>query len=288
MGFAETGSRIISVNSPAERCEMPRPRRSSASDSPWLSPAQLRAWVAYMRVQLQMNYEINRQLQRDSDLSLSDYHVLNALTNSPEQRMQVTDLAALIGWERSRLSHHLRRLSERGLTMRVQSTEDGRATDAGLPKKGLDAIVAAAPGHATLVKKLFFEPLPDELVAPFTAALAHIQASLNLNDALPAVPREIGGFVRPQYGVDVHVDGVVVDDSVAYSKDVAAGQIQLAAVEAPVVHIHQRDNHAVTDLPEVQDGVVQISERVAKRPGRRKKLRLGVGRVGGAETKVHV
>ena len=100
-----------------------------------------------MRVQLRMSYEINSQLQRDSDLSLPDYHVLNALSSAPEHKMQVTDLAALIGWERSRLSHHLRRLSERGLTKRVQSTEDGRATDAVLTKKGLDAMVDAAPGH---------------------------------------------------------------------------------------------------------------------------------------------
>ena len=56
-----------------KECEMPRTRRSTRRDSPWLSPAQQRAWVAYMRVQLRMNYEINRQLHRDSDLSLADY-----------------------------------------------------------------------------------------------------------------------------------------------------------------------------------------------------------------------
>jgi DNA-binding MarR family transcriptional regulator len=167
---------------------MPRTRRSNASDSPWLSPPQKRAWVAYMRVQLRMNYEINRQLQQDSDLSLADYHVLNALSNAQDHRLQITDLAALIGWERSRLSHQVRRLCERGLTERVQSEDDGRATDAVLTKKGLNAIVAAAPGHVALVKKLFFEPLPDELVSPFTAALEHIQASLNLNASLPPVP----------------------------------------------------------------------------------------------------
>ena len=50
------------------------------------------------------------------------------------------------------------------------------------------AITETAPGHAALVKKLFFEPLPDELVSPFTAALEHIQASLNLNASLPPVP----------------------------------------------------------------------------------------------------
>src|ERR1700761_9666148 len=108
---------------------MSRPRRSSPRDGPWLSPSQLRTWVAYMRVQLRMNYEINRQLQRDSGLSLSDYHVLNALSSAPEQRLQVTDLAALIGWERSRLSHHLRRVRDRGLTKRVPATEDGSAPD---------------------------------------------------------------------------------------------------------------------------------------------------------------
>jgi DNA-binding MarR family transcriptional regulator len=167
---------------------MPRTRRSNASDNPWLSPSQKRAWVAYMRVQLRMNYEINRQLQLDSDLSLADYHVLNALSNAPDHKLQITDLATLIGWERSRLSHQVRRLCERGLTKRVQSEDDGRATDAVLTKKGFNAIVAAAPGHVALVKKLFFQPLPDELVSPFTAALEHIQASLNLNASLPPVP----------------------------------------------------------------------------------------------------
>ena len=167
---------------------MPPTRPSNTGDSAWLSPSQQRAWVTYMRVQLRMNYEINRQLQRDSGLSLADYHVLNALSNAPDHKLQITDLAALIGWERSRLSHQVRRLCERGLTKRIQSEDDGRATDAVLTKKGMNAIVAAAPGHAALVRKLFFEPLPDELVSPFTAALEHIQASLNLNSSLPPVP----------------------------------------------------------------------------------------------------
>src|ERR1700687_6458122 len=143
---------------------MPRTPRSTPRDSPWLSPSQKRAWLAYMRVQLRMNYEINRQLQRDSDLSLPEYHVFNALSNAPDHRLQVTDLAALIGWERSRVSHQVRRLCERGLTKRVQSEDDGRATDAVMTKKSMSAIAAAAPGHVALGRKLFFDPLPDEPV----------------------------------------------------------------------------------------------------------------------------
>ena len=167
---------------------MPRTRHSNPGDNPWLSPSQQRAWVTYMRVQLRMNYEINRQLQRDSGLSLADFHVLNALCSTPDHKPQVTDLAAFIGWERSRLSHHLRRLCDRGLAKRVQSEDDGRATDAVLTENGMNAVVEATPGHAALVRRLFFDALPDELLAPFTAALEHIEASLNLDSSLPPFP----------------------------------------------------------------------------------------------------
>ncbi|MGB8406727.1 MAG: MarR family winged helix-turn-helix transcriptional regulator [Mycobacterium sp.] len=167
---------------------MPRSRRSPTCDNSWLTPPQQRAWVAFMHVQLRMNYEINNQLQRDSGLSLADYHVMNPLSMAPDNRMQVTDLAGLIGWERSRLSHHLRRLTERGFTERVQSADDGRATDAVLTKKGMAALEEAAPGHVEHVRKLFFDSLPEDLIAPFTAALEHIQVSLNMNSSLPPVP----------------------------------------------------------------------------------------------------
>ena len=167
---------------------MPRARRSNPGDSTWLSPSQQRAWVTYMRVQLRMNHEMNRQLQRDSGLSLADFHVLNALCSTPDQKPQVSDLAAFIGWERSRLSHHLRRLCDRGLTKRVQSEDDGRATDAVLTERGMNAVVEATPGHAALVRRLFFDALPDQLLSPFTAALEHIEASLNLDSSLPPFP----------------------------------------------------------------------------------------------------
>jgi DNA-binding MarR family transcriptional regulator len=141
-----------------------------------------------MSVQMRLNYEMNRQLQNDSGLSLADYHVLNALTDAPDGRLQVSDLAALIGWERSRASHQLRRLCERGLADRVPSGDDGRATDAILTKVGREAIAAAAPAHVALVRRMFIEPIPDELLAPLTAALEHVRVNINFNSSLPPAP----------------------------------------------------------------------------------------------------
>lgn len=153
----------------------------------WLTPKQQRAWVAYMRVQLRMNYEMNRQLQADSGLSLADYDVLVALSGN-EAGLRVSDLAAEIGWERSRLSHQLRRMEERGLTERRPSAEDGRTSHVVLTANGRRAITEAAPGHVDLVRALFFDPLPDNLLGPFTAALEHIHVNLDHNSSLPPAP----------------------------------------------------------------------------------------------------
>jgi len=167
----------------------PAKKRDISPKRGWLSPKQQRAWIAFMRVQLRMSYEMNRQLQADSGLSLSDYDVLVALSDVGDKGMRVSDLAAQIGWERSRLSHQLRRMEERGLTERCPSREDGRTSIVVLTAVGWRAIQEAAPGHVDLVRSLFFDPLPENLLAPFTAALEHIHVNLNHNSSLPPEPR---------------------------------------------------------------------------------------------------
>src|SRR5437879_1038403 len=83
----------------------------------WLDGDQQRAWLAYIRIHLRLSYEMNRQLQTDSDLSLADYDVLTALSVADRWRMSITVLAAQIGWERSRVSHHVRRMAGRDLVI---------------------------------------------------------------------------------------------------------------------------------------------------------------------------
>ena len=112
--------------------------------------------------------------------------------------LRVGDLAAQIGWERSRLSHQLRRMEERGLTERRASTEDGRTTNVVLTARGRQAIAYAAPGHVDLVRSLFFDPLPENLLGPFTAALEHIHVNLNHNSSLPPAPRWHLGEMSPR------------------------------------------------------------------------------------------
>ena len=150
-----------------------------------LTPDQQRAWLAYMRVRLRLAYEMNRQLQADSNLSLPDYDVLNALRYAPGGRMRITALAARIGWERSRLSHHVRRLEQRELIECRPAPADRRATEITLSDQGWDEVTRASSGHIDLVRRLFFEGLPDELLGPLTLGLESVYDNIVERGTLP-------------------------------------------------------------------------------------------------------
>src|ERR1700739_718180 len=149
-------------------------KRRPGSAFETLTPGQQRAWLAYMRVQLRLTYEMNRQLQADSNVSLPDYDVLNALRYSPGGRMRITGLAARIGWERSRLSHHGRRLQNRGPVGCRPAPGERRASEIKPTDRGWDEITRASSGHIELVRRLFLDGLPDELIEPLTVGLESV------------------------------------------------------------------------------------------------------------------
>jgi DNA-binding MarR family transcriptional regulator len=151
----------------------------------WLDGDQQRAWLAYIRVQLRLAYEMNRQLLADGGMSLPDYDVLTALSAAAGGRMRITVLAAQIGWERSRVSHHVRRMTARGLVTCGLSAADRRVTEVALTARGRQALAAAAPGHVDLVRRLFFGGLPAGLVRPLSEALESVYANIISQGSLP-------------------------------------------------------------------------------------------------------
>jgi DNA-binding MarR family transcriptional regulator len=152
----------------------------------WLEGDQQRAWLAYIRVQLRLAYEMNRQLLADSGMSLHDYDVLTALSVADGGQMPITVLAGQIGWERSRVSHHVRRMSARGLVTCGPSAADRRVTEVNLTDRGRQAQQDAAPGHVDLVRRLFFEGLPADLVGPLGEALESVYANIIKQGSLAA------------------------------------------------------------------------------------------------------
>lgn len=121
----------------------------------WLTDDQQDLWFAYLAMSGRLQAALGRQLQRDHGLSLADYDVLVAITERPECRMG--ELGAHLGWEQSRVSHQLARMRARGLIERTGSADDRRAAVVTLTVAGRDALEAAAPGHAELVRSVVFD-----------------------------------------------------------------------------------------------------------------------------------
>ena len=150
----------------------------SADGTPWLDDRQQQAWRAWLAMGSRLPAALNRQLQRDSDLSLQDFDVLVQLTDVADGRVRVSALAAALGWERSRLSHHVTRMERRGLVAREECGDDGRGAFVVLTPEGRAAIEAAAPGHVRTVRSLVFDALTPAEVASLEAITSKVLGRL--------------------------------------------------------------------------------------------------------------
>ncbi len=124
--------------------------------TPWLDADDLATWLSWLRLSAELPAALNRQLQADSDLTLQDYDVLVQLSGTPEGRLRISALARAIHWERSRLSHHVKRMEARGLVVREACDDDGRGNFVALTPAGSAALDLAYPGHVRTVQELFF------------------------------------------------------------------------------------------------------------------------------------
>lgn len=121
-----------------------------------------------------MTAALGRELSQNCGLSLPDFQVLVRLSETPLAQIRIVELADDMQWERSRLSHHLTRMENRGLIERRDCPQDRRGAFAELTEQGRSALERAAPGHARLVRSLLF----DDLRAADLAVIDRVTQSL--------------------------------------------------------------------------------------------------------------
>ncbi len=141
----------------------------------WLNPREDRAWRAFVYANYQLVAHLNRGLQ-ESGLSGADYAVLAVLSALDGDRMPARDLCNALGWEKSRLSHQLRRMQKDGLISREPNPDDARSTMVCLLPAGRAAIEKAAPGHVEDVRRNFVDlltPAELDLLATLNERILH-------------------------------------------------------------------------------------------------------------------
>jgi DNA-binding MarR family transcriptional regulator len=139
-------------------------KQRQASTVPWLSDEEQAAWRGLLRMHERLTAALSRQLLAEAGLSAQDYAVLVALTDTPDGNLRPGDLARELGWEKSRLSHHIARMTDRGLVRRAKCETDQRGWYLTITGPGREAIAAAAPAHVAAVRRAFVDRLtPDQL-----------------------------------------------------------------------------------------------------------------------------
>ena len=156
-----------------------------------LTARELAIWRSLLDTTAELRRVLGAQLQ-ESGLSPADYQVLLALREAEDTRLRSSELAAIIEWERSRLSHHLGRMEQRGLIRREDCPTDNRGAEILLTENGMATFRRASAPHLRAIKKHFVDALTPEQLE----ALADVLQSLQRHLRAEVSAGRIGGVQR--------------------------------------------------------------------------------------------
>jgi DNA-binding MarR family transcriptional regulator len=144
----------------------------------WLTTEQQQTWRAYIAATTLLDEKLSRELQSAHGLTTADYEILVRLSEAPERRLRMSQLAAHTLASRSRLSHQVDRLEKVGLVERQACESDRRGANAVLTEHGWTVLVAAAPTHVEGVRRHFVDLLSDQEFAALGRSLGVVAQHL--------------------------------------------------------------------------------------------------------------
>jgi DNA-binding MarR family transcriptional regulator len=148
------------------------------SDPLPLNPTEMRAWRAVIDGSWHLQTRLDDELRAETGLSISDYHVLVLLSEAPERRLRMGEIANRLVFSPSRLTYQVSAMEKRGLVRRQPCPDDRRGSEAVLTDEGLDALRQAAPGHLTAVRRYLVDDLDEAEAAVLTRVFTRLQANL--------------------------------------------------------------------------------------------------------------
>jgi DNA-binding MarR family transcriptional regulator len=151
---------------------------SVSSEMRWLTTEQQDHWRAFLVGTARLNDALGRQLEHDSDLSLSEYEVLVRLSEAPDRTLRMSLLADELAHSRSRVTHTVRRLESAGLVRRRACAGDGRGVNCTMTDEGYARLESAAPGHVRAVRTNLVDVLTDDQLRALGEAMSAVRDAL--------------------------------------------------------------------------------------------------------------
>lgn len=135
---------------------------ASTEEPRWLTNEEQFTWRAYVHASTLLEDHLDRQLQREAGMPHVYYHLLVVLSEAPQRRLRMTELAMRAKITRSRLSHAVARLEKNGWVQREDCLDDKRGQFAVLTDQGYEVLGRSAPGHVLAVRQALFDRLSPE------------------------------------------------------------------------------------------------------------------------------
>lgn len=145
-----------------------------AEDVTWLSPEEQVHWRSYLLGVARLNEALNRQLEREAGLSLSEYEILVRLSEAEGRTLRMSDLATSLMHSRSRLTHTVGRLEAQGLVERRACPDDRRGVNCTMTDAGYALLERSAPGHVRAVRENLVDPLTSDELRGLGCAMAKV------------------------------------------------------------------------------------------------------------------
>jgi DNA-binding MarR family transcriptional regulator len=130
-----------------------------------LNETEQRSWRTFIESSWALHTHLEDELRAATGLSMNDYHVLVVLSEAPERRLRMGELAGRLVFSPSRVTYQISSMVRRGLVRKQSCPEDGRGQEAVLTDEGLAALEAAAPLHLITVRDSFIDRLDTEELA---------------------------------------------------------------------------------------------------------------------------
>jgi len=124
----------------------------------WLNPREMKAWRSYIIASRRLLDALDFDLDQH-DLSMADYEVLALLSDAPERKLRMSELAQLAMLSKSRLSHRIKVMEGVGWIKREACPNDKRGYFAVMTDKGFKSIAKAAPDHVESVRSRLLDHL---------------------------------------------------------------------------------------------------------------------------------
>lgn len=147
--------------------------------SAWQNSLQRRAWRPYIEASLLLETRLDEDLRAAVGMSLMDYHVLLILSESPEHRLRMGELANQMVFSPSRLTYQIKVLEQRGWVLRQPSPDDKRVSYAVLTASGLTTLYAADRHHIRTVQRLFTDDLDEQELHVLAGVFTRLQSRLH-------------------------------------------------------------------------------------------------------------